>query len=372
MNTQINEAIINLIKKHKIPSLGVEITKEGDSVFSNYYGFYDALKTQPLDSNALYFLYSLTKVITAVAGYQLVEKGLLSLDDKVSKYIPAFENCFVIKNGERVKTENEMTVKHLFTMTSGLGYTNAQDEYFKQVIKNKNLTTFEVVSALAKTPLKFEPGYTYGYGLGHDVLACIIEVISGLDFNSYLVKNIFKPLEMNDTCVVKNGAFNESKVAENYVLNDGKYIKTKKINLLNYTNNYQSGGAGIISTCKDFSKFATALSLGGTAKNGAKILSESGVKALYTPSLTEFQAKTFDDGGQGKGYSYGLGVRTRIEPTLYTPIGEFGWAGAGGCYTFIDTSRKLTLTVVTSVLNWNPTYTEVYETLRELTYKLYK
>ena len=370
MNTEILNAINSLINELKIPSLGVEITKNGNGVFSGYYGFYDDKKTQPLNGGALYFMYSLSKVVTVVAGYQLVEKGLLSLEDKVSKYIPAFKDCFYLKDGQKVSVTNEITIKHLFTMTAGFGYINAQDNYFKQVIKNKDLTTFEVVSALAKTPLKFEPGYTYHYGLNHDILACVIEVVSGVDFNTYLTKNIFEPLEMFDTCVVKNGAFDENKMAENYVLNNGNYVKTKKVHVLTYTNNYQSGGAGILSTCKDFSKFASALSLGGIGKNGKRILSENGVKAIYTPALTEFQHKTFTC-AQGDGYTYGLGVRTRIEPTLYTPIGEFGWDGAGGCYTFIDANNKLSLTVTTSVLNWHPTYCKLYETLRELTYKLY-
>ena len=308
MNTQINSVINDFIKELNIPSLGVEITKNGTSVFSGYYGFYDDEKSQPLNSSALYFLYSLSKVVTAVAGYQLVEKGLLSLDDKVSRYIPAFKDCFYIKDGQKVKASNEITIKHLFTMTAGYGYINAQDPYFKQVIKNKELSTFEVVSALSKTPLKYEPGYTYGYGLSHDILACVIEVVSGLDFNTYLAKNIFEPLEMFDTCVIKNGAFDENKMAENYVLNNGNYVKTKKVHVLTYTNNYQSGGAGILSTCKDFSKLASALSLGGVGENGNRILSENGVKALYTPALTEFQHKTFTC-AQGDGYTYGLGVK---------------------------------------------------------------
>ena len=260
MNTEILNAINSLINELKIPSLGVEITKNGGNVFSGYYGFYDDKKTQPLNGGALYFMYSLSKVITVVAGYQLVEKGLLSLEDKVSKYIPAFKDCFYLKDGQKVSVTNEITIKHLFTMTAGFGYINAQDNYFKQVIKNKDLTTFEVVS--------------------------------GLDFNTYLTKNIFEPLEMFDTCVVKNGAFDENKMAENYVLNNGNYVKTKKIHVLTYTNSYQSGGAGILSTCKDFSKFASALSLGGIGKNGKRILSENGVKALYTPALTDFQHKT--------------------------------------------------------------------------------
>ena len=370
MNTELTSAINSLINEFNIPSLGVEITKNGTNVFSGYYGFYDDKKTQLLNDSALYFLYSLSKVVTVVAGYQLVEKGLLSLEDKVSKFIPAFNDCFYIKDGQRVKATNEITIKHLFTMTAGYGYINTQDAYFKQVIKNKELSTFEVVSALSKTPLKYEPGYTYGYGLSHDILACVIEVVSGLDFNTYLTKNIFEPLEMHDTCVVKNGAFDESKMAENYVLNNGNYVKTKKIHVLTYTNNYQSGGAGILSTCKDFSKFASALSLGGVSVDGVRILSENGVKALYTPALTDFQRKTFTC-AQGDGYTYGLGVRTRIEPTINTPIGEFGWDGAGGCYAFMDANKKLSLTLTTSVLNWHPTYCKLYETLRELTYKLY-
>ncbi len=371
MNSTINQTINNLIKKYNIPSLGVEITKNGAPVFSGYYGFFDDKKLQPLNDNALYFLYSLSKIVTVVAGYQLVEKGLLSLEDKVSKFIPAFKNCFYLKDGKKVSVENEMTVKNLFTMTSGLGYANAQDPYFKQVIKDKNLSTFEVVSSLASTPLKHEPGFTYDYGLSHDVLACVIEVVSGMVFSDYLKKNIFEPLNMKDTCIVKNGAFNENLMAENYVLNNGKFIKTKKNHVLTYTNNYQSGGAGVLSTCKDFSKLASALSLGGISVDGVRILSEKGVKSLYTPSLTEFQNKTFSC-AQGDGYTYGLGVRTRIEPTKNTPIGEFGWDGAGGCYTFIDANNKLSLTLTMSVLNWHPTFLEVYETLRELTYQLYK
>ena len=181
-----------------IPACEMVVTHKGETVYRGSAGYSDSAKTKKVTNNDLYWIFSATKPITCVAAMRLVERGLIALNDPVSKYLPAYRDLFVAqKDGTVKKCETPMTVEHLFTMCGGMDY-NLRSDAITEAVRNPNAATLDIVNAMAKTPLGFEPGSNYRYSLCHDVLGAIVEVVSGMSFGDYLQKNIFDPLEMED------------------------------------------------------------------------------------------------------------------------------------------------------------------------------
>ena len=194
------EQLIDSMPKRGIPACDLIVTRHGETVFRRMAGYSDAAGTKPVSENDLYWIFSATKPVTCTAAMRLVEQGKLRLDDPVSKYLPAFANPTVIstQGGDPTPAKNVMTIEHLFTMTGGLNY-NSNTPHAKAAKANPNTSTQELVNAFAKEPLDFEPGTFYRYSLCHDVLAAVVEVVSGMRFSDYMQKYIFDPLGMADT-----------------------------------------------------------------------------------------------------------------------------------------------------------------------------
>ena len=228
-------------------------------------------------------MYSCSKPITALAAMILVEKGKLSLDDEVEKYLPEIKEAFLLNDlGEKISPKNKMTVRHLLTMTAGFTY-DLKTRSVRQIIeKNKRAKLREFIEAFVASPLSFEPGERFQYSLCHDVLAAVIEAASGLRFSTFIQKHIFDPLGM------KNSFFdNRSQpFLEMYEANaDGKIFLTDHTNPLIPTVEYESGGAGLTSTVEDYSKFARMLANGGVAASGKRIISSDFFASISTSNF---------------------------------------------------------------------------------------
>lgn len=164
--------------------------------------------------------------------------------------------------------------------------------------------------------LSFEPGIRFRYSLCHDVLGALIEVWSGKKFGEYMERHVLDPLDMKDTFFgVPKDVKRRLRLAKKYRY-DGKEIPilSEDICIYNFTDEYESGGAGLVSCPADYAIFLDALANGGVAKNGARILSPSTVELMRTNQLNGQQAKDFEH--LRKGYGYGLGVRTHMYPEV--------------------------------------------------------
>jgi CubicO group peptidase (beta-lactamase class C family) len=294
------------------------------------------------------WLFSATKPMTVVAAMRLVEEGKLSLDDEVAKYIPAFANTFL---KEVAPTKNKMTVRQLFTMSAGLTY-HATGEPYKSLIQQagEEATTLEIINALAKAPLLFEPGERFEYSLCHDVLAAVVEVASGKRFAEYMDEVIFQPLGMLNT-----GFHTEKKepLAPCYFVEKGEFVERPNKNFLVFTEHYDSGGAGAISCVDDYARLAKTLALGGVGENGYRLLGEEALKQLRTCQHGNLQLQSTFTCVQGEDYGYGLGVRVRKNATEWgLPEGEFGWDGAAGTYLMVDPVNQISIVIGMHVRNW--------------------
>jgi len=357
----------------RIPGNGVKVCLEGKEVFSYTSGYADAENKVPMTLDHYINIYSCSKVATVTAALQLYEQGKFLLDDPLYAFIPEYKEMYIAgKNGPE-KAKNSITLRHLFTMTSGLTY-DRQTQAFQKAreLTNGKMDTVTVARCIASDPLAFEPGQRWNYSLSHDVLAAVVEVVSGKRFSRYVQENIFEPLDMQamyhnepvrDKMAVqyeyidgepKNHIAQQAGVAP---VDDGYYKPVGPGLSLDFGPGYDSGGGGITTTINDYSKFCVALANGGVGTTGEKILSAGTIDLLRTNQLNAQQLQTFS-WPQLRGYGYGLGVRTLVtkDPSITNPeiignIGEFGWGGAAGATVLVDPELKLSVFYAHHMLN---------------------
>ena len=342
-----------------IPTLGVPgtdivIYKDHEELFRYQSGF-DSLKERtPIRPDALYYMYSCTKVATCVAATQLIERGQILASDPVYAYFPEFKNIKVkhtLPDGtvEIRPAERILKIEHLLTMTGGLDY-DLDRPGIKRVIKETGgkAPTLDIVRALAEDPFIFEPGTNYQYSLCLDVIGGLVELVGGMPLGEYFKKNIFDPLGMDETSFYLDEE-RLARLATQYQYNaaTGQAEELpKNYNPFVFGTQYQSGGAGLISSVKDQILFADALANLGVGKNGNRILSGAGVELMSANHLPAEILNDFVKGtiGQAIGYGYGYGVRTNLYPAMggnLSPVGEFGWDGARGSYFSCDPKNKV-------------------------------
>ena len=327
---------------------------------------------KPMDGTETYWLYSATKVFTMTAAMICVEKGLLKLDDPVSKYLPEYASL-TVREGETVRpAKTVMTVEHLMSMQGGLDYelsTPALRACYKQY--GANATTRQVAAALASQPLNFDPGTHMRYSLCHDVTAAVIEAASGRPFGEFVHENIAAPLGMK-TMTFHPTPEQAARVAACYQWDQKERPQPRNPMINPYrlqSEAYESGGAGLFGDLDSYILLTDALANDGVGANGARILSRASIDELRRDRQTGNCRADFDAMGKA-GYSYGLGVRTLVDGSRSrSPIGEFGWDGAAGAWTMIDPDRHIAAFYIQHVHNCGRAFGEFHPAIRDLIYE---
>lgn len=372
MQFQKMDRLLEQLTDCGFPACELVVTHKGLQVYRGSAGYSDSAKSKKVSQSDLYWIFSATKPITCVAAMRLVERGLLGLNDPVSKYIPSFAELTVKqKDGTVVPAKNVMTVEHLFTMCGGMDY-NLDASAIKTVRANSQASTLELVSVMAQIPLGFEPGTNYRYSLCHDVLAAIVEVISGMSFGEYLKTQIFDPLEMDDIGFFpsdeQKNRFTAQYRARVYA---GEADEIEISNPFRLSEQYESGGAGLFAKPDSYIKFLTALSLGGTAKNGYCLLKKDTVKMLQENRLCDAAWKSFST-TRLYGYGWGLCGRVHVNPVYSmskSSIGEFGWDGAAGAFALADPDKQVAMYFATHVMGHSYSYHQIHPMIRNLVYE---
>lgn len=354
---------INSLPDYGIPSSDIVIYREHREVYRHSAGYSDTETKTPICGNELYFMYSCTKVLTCVAALQLFEKGKFLMNDAVSNVLPEFE-CMRVKNGTyTVPAESKITFRQLFSMTAGMSY-NLTSAYIQQIsdMTGGKCPTRETVAAMAKMPLDFHPGQGFNYSLCHDVLAAAVEVISGMSFGEYVRKNIFEPCGMTESGFALTDNV-KARMCPQYRFNDRRGVAEKMplSNMYVLGSEYESGGAGLISSVGDYIKFIDALACGGIAATGKRILGSKTIALMRQNCLTDKMLDEFHQKWPSlTGFGYGYGVRTFLncDPSSgdLAPLGEFGWNGAAGSFVLIDPDRQISLFYAQHMLNNKDAY----------------
>lgn len=367
MDFQNLKMFMDRLTAWRIPGNVVSVYIDNREVFRYASGFSDLENGVPMGYERLFNIYSCSKIATVVAALQLYEKGYFLMSDPLYAYIPEFRDMYVI-NGEKAK--HDITMQNLFTMTSGLSY-NLNRPCVKEVEKRTNgkMDTLEVIRSLASDPLEFDPGSKWQYGLSHDVLAAVVEVIAGQKFRDYVKENIFEPLEMYHS-------FYHNEDVLDRVANQYRYVNHTENDVVKLQagegenaegavkqidksvefvigSEYDSGGAGITTTLQDYARFASALANEGIGTTGERILSGATIDLMRSNHLSE-NLRQYFNWSQLKGYSYGLGVRTMEDKVAGGSNGgyhEFGWGGAAGATVLVDADRHVSMFYTHHMLN---------------------
>ncbi len=326
------KALCQHFLKMGIPGFDLIVYKDGECVLRHMGGFSDTEKKIPMQGKEKYHIYSCSKLLTCVAALQLWEKGLFKLEDELSDYMPAFKEMTVKTENGIQKAKNPIRIHHLFQMTAGFNYdlwTPALKEYYGK--GDNPCPTVETINLLAKTPLEFEPGEGWKYSLCHDVLAALVEVLSGERFELYVKKNIFDPLGMTHSDFLHPIEDWDGFASQFFYHADtGEFAPYYK-NEYRPGKEYASGGAGCVSTVEDYILFLEALRVGDV------ILKKDTIEMMSRDYLTEKQRAMYTYGTENVGY--GLGMRAPRGNPKHT---EFGWAGACGAYCSVDPVNNIT------------------------------
>ena len=387
MNFEKLTAYLDGLKdSYGIPETEIIVKKDREIVYHHLTGYSDFECQVPASEKDGYYFYSATKVMTMTAVMREIEQGRLHLYDPVCLYLPEFEMMTVIDREFTMTTwpprmpepdepqhyaANQIRIMDLMAMMAGLTY-DLHAKPIQDVIRESNgkASTREVVAAFAKMPLAAEPRTRWMYSLAHDVLAAVVEVTSGERFSTYLRKYVFEPAgaaELGFT--MPEGISLCAQYA--FDMREKKILPTNDRNQFILTENYESGGAGLMGTARAYSRVVDVLANGGITEDGKRILSEESVMR-FTHAVTYGKPQQEFSFGRRGCYGYGLGVRVKNgdgPDAGLSPIGEFGWDGAAGAYTLIDPFNHISITHVQHVLNFLPAYTEIHPMLRDLAYE---
>ena len=333
---------------------GLRVYKDGECVYDRFLGYRDEEKGLPFTPDTICQLASMTKCIAVTAVMQLYEKGLFLLTDPVEDYIPEFADRQVYdRNGKGElfvrPAKTQMTIGHLFDMTCGMPVNWDRPEPTCQDLlagTNKLLAEGkynlrEYAKLAGRTPGSFDPGTHYYYGQGHDILAALLEILTGKRFGEYLQENIFEPLGMKDMHFFVPEE-KQDRVAVMYALTkEGR--KPTRLPDIFYASDFESACGGLFGTIEDYSRFARCMTLGEW--NGVRLLNDRTIRLMAMNRLPEDIRKADFENAYHAGYGYGLGLRTRMYPAAgsNTSVGEFGWTGGFGTWVLMDPTAKITI-----------------------------
>jgi len=365
---KLTEYLDSLVEQG-VPSVDMMIYKDHELIYRHMQGTSDKDKTQKILADQRYLMFSMTKVVTMTAVMQLIEQGKLSLEDEVGKYLPAYRSLKV----EGESGEYPILMKYLVSMQSGLDY-DLRRPGIVRVLKEKGMLagTRELVDSFVESPLKFVPGTSFLYSLSHDVAAAVVEAISGIKYSEYLKKNFFEPLKMNDTFFAKPHNEGLERLAQQFVCNEKNEIVPMDQSCdYQLSDNYESGGAGLVSITEDYAKLGDTLACGGISGDGTRILKEASVETIKKNLLCEKSLKDIEYNMGRKGYGYGVGMQVLMDPESIgskAKAGVFGWDGAAGSCITMDTASKTSFVYTQHVRNMGMVYGVIHPALREMVF----
>lgn len=352
LDAMLEEAIQN----DEIPGLVALVSRNGKIVYHTAKGSSDATSGKAMSKDAIFRIASQTKAITSTAVMMLWEEGKFRLDDPISKWIPEFKNPQVIRNFRYADTSytavpanKEITIRHLLTHTSGLGYGVIDgDERMKMIYQKagivdlyttENISIGDNIRKLASLPLHHNPGEKYTYSEGLDVLGYLIEIVSGMPFDQFLRTRLFDPLGMNDTWFYLPDAKADRLVKvqrkvdgnwENFPVTfyDPQYPITG-------AKRFFSGGAGLSSTAKDYATFLQ-MYLNGGELNGVRILSRKTIETMMKNQVGDLW-----NGAKHYGLAFGVVTADGVAEGGIGSEGTFDWGGYFNTQYFADPQEKV-------------------------------
>ena len=359
------------------------ILRNGKIVYQGSSGTKGVDLSQPIAEDDLFRIYSMTKPITAVAAMQLYEQGKFQLSDPVSKFLPELKDLMVLQDGELVPVESQMTMQQLLSHTAGFSYgfddTDPVDQAYDEMdlFAAKDMDDF--VAMVAKLPLKYQPGTRWHYSIAVDLTGAVVQRLSGQDFDDYLRKHIFEPLDMYDTFFQVPEEKMHRLLPNHYL--DQETGRPVELNaktrsswssgeapcraMCDYSDvSFYSGGGGLVSTLRDYVRFAEAMRDGEL--NGVRILGPNTLRYMRMNHVPASIASSGSSGEQpqynsvpvaGFGFGLGFGLVTNTAASgVMGSTGEYYWGGAAGTVFWIDPVENIVVVSMMQLMNGWPSY----------------
>jgi len=336
---RIGELVHRYVDEGRTAGVITLVARRGRIAHLECFGEMDLETHRPMPEDAIFRIYSMTKIVTSVAVLMLLEEGRFLLKDPVRQFLPEFADLRVATTGadgcqELVRPCRDVTLHDLLTHLGGLSYDVVHEA------RDAGRSLQEFVTEFCKGPLLGQPGLTWRYSASTDVLGRIVEVISGLPFDEFLQQRIFEPLGMTDTAfwVPPEKA---DRLAEVYKPDDqGRLVSCEGPEASPYLKppSLPSGGGGLVSTTSDYLRFSLMLVNGGSL-NGRRLLGRKAVELMTEDHLPPGHPPLeVNDRGFGLGVSV---VRRLAETRQLASVGAFGWGGAAATQVWIDPAEEM-------------------------------
>jgi len=366
---RIRPVMQGYVEKHGFSGFSTMLARHGKIIHFEQVGWQDRETQTPMSADTIFRLYSMTKPIVCTAFMTLYEEACFRLSDPVAKFIPAFAKLRVLAGNkeagyQEVDCHRLVTIVDLLTHTSGLTYHFLEDspvsiQYLESQLGKADQTLEEMIDQLAQFPLAFQPGTRWQYSVGIDVIARLIEVISGQKLQQFLRERIFEPLKMADTGfsvpaeklarlatvygLPDVATSTLSTIAQAYERGYNERIDVEVTHPATNTTSFARGGFGLFSTTGDYMRFAQMLLNRGQLE-GVRILAPKIVDLMHMNHVPKSLLPWEIGGPPSMGYGFGLGSRVLLnvaESALPGSVGEFGWGGAAKTYYWIDPQEGL-------------------------------
>jgi CubicO group peptidase (beta-lactamase class C family) len=353
---RIGEALRREVAEARIPGAVVGIMRAGKLAHFEAVGHRDPAGKEPLGTDAIFSIASMTKPMTSTAIMMLVEEGRVLLADPVSKYLPPLAALKVAQDGGRAESrapKSLPTIQDLLRHSSGLTYTERGNTPAHKAYPGSSIVTAErmskddTIAALAKSPLLFDSGSDWEYGFSTDVLGFVVEAVTGQPLGAFLAQRLWGPLGMSDTSFALPAA-----KRPRYALALAKDPLTGNANpaihhATDKTQMWDSGGGGTVSTAADYLRFTEMLRSGGRL-GAADILGRGTVKFMTSDHLPATLggriADTMDPAATGYGFGLGFAVRRQDGiAAMAGSAGDYYWSGVYGTYFWIDPREELSV-----------------------------
>ncbi len=350
------------IKAGRIPGAVVLVMRHGKIAYFEAFGSQDPQHEAVMRKDSIFRIYSMTKPIISTAVMMLWEDGRFDLDDPIAKYLPALKDLKVAvvhkspdgkSSIELQPARHQPTIQQLLDHTGGLSYDilpKSQDYPVRQmymprpISETRTRILSDLVAKLGKLPLASEPGSTWEYSRSVDVLAQLVEVVSGMPIDRFLKERILTPLGMKDTGFWVP-ADNQNRVAEPF---KGDPAPGYPVRFLDVTKppKLLSGNYGLVSTAEDYARF-TQMLLSDGSLGDTRLLAPKTVQYMTSDQIGPIRGPLYLPGA---GYGFGLGFAVRlIEGRAPYPgsVGDFAWGGAAGTTFWVDPREDLTAVFMT-------------------------
>jgi methyl acetate hydrolase len=354
--SEIDSVLQQAVQQGTIPGVVAIVANKDQILYHQAFGLMNVAKQKLLQKDSIFRLASMTKPVTSVAVMMLKEEGKLSLDDPVSKYLPAFKDRELISNFNPTdatyttkKAANQVLIRHLLTNTSGLAYAFSNDTV-NRLQQKTGLQAEEL-------PLLYEPGTRWTYSGSTKVLGQMVEKITGAGLDKFFEQRVFGPLELQDTGYAVP-AVKASRVVTVHQREEGKLVETANPEKLEAP---VAGDGGLFSTAADYIKFLQMFLNDGRWR-GATLLHKPSVQAMTRNEIgnvivqtqrttNPLRSQDFPIGAGRDKFGFGFQITTsnKENPNLRSP-GSYTWAGIYNTHFWVDPKRHIAAVILMQVL----------------------